>query len=1434
MVDVLGTQFSKAISNLNARLRKIHPTGRRSSEKATGIRSMSTIFSDSRTDSRSSTSSESGAADIISHLFNPLPDERPKNTSEIDFVIFRLYGYLLSKSPSLNWMSIIVVIFVIFQGLAVITTPGLGIAYSAAQNGGEIDLLSDVLYFFWHFRIQLKPVSMSFYYVLDVIVMLSCILFVTGLVAMHFRKNIHMRYIPLFTLFLIHFPTVMYIPLSQAASTVVIQYIGGNADVSVVCLVFLILAWCANTYLFHYASSCYFNSVFFASGMFVSTVTLEDMEILLACAVFFFTLMEEILSLSQAIRTICILLMILGVVSSVRGCIEYFLSPTMQAYQCSTGITMLFGGIVGILAEQGISPFTRVSLTHVLVIAVSVVVDIVSILIIRAYRKSILKKFEAETDIANLKLKNNAKFMEHLQIGYGNMIESVVNGNFVEEALNSYLRPNHIIVQVVRFGGMFPGTHLEYLELLRKKLEDVGSLSDGDRFAIFEYDRIQSLRHVDRVPESLAASISECEGKISQYPQLRKYLFTHIRGEGEPGITFMILNALASLNTSLRECVTSMRRSSPNSPDVLRLYAMYLGTVCQKYTKASRINTIADDLQRRMIQYVDFTHIRLLSRFPKAQKALIEKQGIQQPKATRLNFSKVRALSSLSIIGGNKSRVSEMRNSSTLKDPSITFTSFYPMVLALLILSTLLFFFVSLGISENVSNKVEWENYLFGNFTEVVGYQYYAIIEVMKYIYINNTDMNAPRVKNVTARYEAFLSSINAAGAAVQGFKYFDRDFDNYFGWINSDPVAVPSYLAGTEFGAEFLVVMMRTYQLLYKIVFPGNDYARNTTETTVLLETVQLANSTSSFAMGKLMSSFDTYRSHVVQLEMMEMVYTAVPFFFFILLFVIFPGFLYREFKSNSRLFPECEQSKTIHIVKLSLSHYFRTFAFYTKLSFLIAVPTVALIIGFIFVVRQERINAFDTLRNDYLDVLRCSAKISVVTDTLDWLYMSQLEVPGYMYNETETVEHIKKNLDYMSSFRFEQFNSDITNAMFSLLINITYQVDQTSLQFDEAETFALTNFVTTNFYNILQIIMISDVLHIYEVSQRCREFAMDTNYGFLIACICLELMFMPIVYNLQKAIKCMSIEVSYLSDAQVAQSKEAQMKGDNILDLVANPCALVDQEQRVLRTNTAWLTFYDESFDRIVGRSIGEIARDENFSTTRIDGTKWSLVTMKETKEDVNMKQKAKNAQRDLDLLKSVDIPSRFISVLSGHESVKFAVIINCITFPLELDKLSPETWPNDCEILENWLKNRVISLPIKEDVDVLHMSSRELSIIFGCKEANDPHALTFSAVILAFDLLRFALETEWTSGPFSICLTVSSGQNLDFEFTRTEVTVATAFGSAVEKQMSLRECVEQNAIVICPETMAILDEMQFRIDLQKTENGNFIFVNTEKSYA
>lgn len=1391
---------------------------------------MSTIFSDSRTDSRSSTSSESGAADMISHLFNPLPDERPKRVSELDFVMFRLYNYLLAKSPALNWLSIIVMVFVVFQYLAIAASPGLGVGYAR----GDMDLLSHVLYFFWHFKVQGRPVEMSFFYVLEVIVLVSCIFFVTGLIAMHYRKNLHVRYIPIFKLFLIDFPTVMYIPLTQVTSTVVIQYIGGNSESSAVLLVFIALVWCANTYLFHCASSCYFNSVFFASGLLVASVTVEDEQILLGCAVFFFALMEEILSLSQAIRTMSILLMILGLVYLVRGIVAFFLSTKLQAFQCSIGLTMLFGGIVGIVAERDGKIMKEVSLRHVSIISFAVVMYFLSLLIIRRHRRGILKSLEEDTDISNLKMKGDAKFMEHLEVGYGNMIESVVNGNFVEEALNSYLRPNHIIIQVVRFGGLFPGTHLEYLEVLRKKLDDVGSLSDGDRFAIFEYDRIQALRYFDRLPELLASNISECEGKISQYPQLRKYLFTHIRGEGEAGITFMILNALASLNTSLMECVTSMRRASPNSPDVLRLYAMFLGTVSQNYTKASRVNTIADDLQKRMIQYVDFTHVRLLSRFPKAQKALIEKQGIQQPKATRLNFSKVRALSSLSIIGGNKSRINEMRNSSTLKDPSVTFTSFYPLVLVLLMLASLLFFFVSVHIVEENSEKMRWQNYLLGNFTEVIGYQYYAILTVMKYIYINNTNMDAPRVKNVTQKYADFLNSVNAAGATVHGFKYYDPAFDEYFSWVNSEPVSVPSYLLGTDFGAEFLVVMMRTYQLLYKVVFPGNDIARNTTETTVLLETVQLANYTASFALTRLLTSFDVYRDHVIETGMMDMVYTAIPFFFFLLVFVIFPGFLYREFKSNSRLFPECEQSKTIHIVRLSLSHYFRTFAFYTKLSCLIAIPVAGSIIGFIFVIRQERINTFTTLKTDYMDVVGCATQISVVTDTLDWLFMSQLQVPEYEYNETETVLHIHKNLDYLSSFKLDHFNSDITNSLFQLLIFFTYQVDLTSLEFNETQTYAIEDYVTYTLFPILEQVLVSDVIHIRTVSDTSREFAMDTNYGFLVVCLILELLFIPIVYNLQKAIKCMSIEVSYLSDAQVAQSKEAKMKGDNILDLVANPCALVDQEQRVLRTNTAWLTFYDESFDRIVGRSIGEIARDENFSTTRIDGTKWSIITMKETKEDVNMKQKAKNAQRDLDLLKSVDIPTRFISVLSGHESVKFAVIINCITFPVELDKLSPEAWPNDCEILENWLKNRVIGLPIKEDVDVLHMSSRELSIIFGCKEANEPHALTFSAVMLAFDLLRFALETEWTSGAFSICLTVSSGQNLSFDFTRTEVTVATAFGIAVEKQMSLRECVEQNAIVMCPETMAIIDEMHFKIDLQKTPNGNFIFVNTERAYA
>jgi hypothetical protein len=443
---------------------------------------------------------------------------------------------------------------------------------------------------------------------------------------------------------------------------------------------------------------------------------------------------------------------------------------------------------------------------------------------------------------------------------------------------------------------------------------------------------------------------------------------------------------------------------------------------------------------------------------------------------------------------------------------------------------------------------------------------------------------------------------------------------------------------------------------------------------------------------------------------------------------------------------------------------------------------------------------------------------------DSLNWMYLSQIKLPWWHLDQNDTVSFINRNLDILTD------SMSHSEGLYEILIALTYQVNSTDIGFNHGET--------EHARQVLSDSLIID--YIYGVLQQCeidvrrvRESQadiMNLNVGLFVVCMIVGIALVRLAARLWRCVDCLFNEVSYLSDSAIALARHTSLKQNNVLELVSGPCAMVDSQMRVVGTNTQWLAAYDESFDRIIGRSIGEIMRDSKFQTVSIEGTGNFLVYLKEMKEEVAIKTKLVNAERDLSLLKSVNTPRRFLSISSGREVTRFAVLVKIVQVPVELESLSPETWPNDCEEFESWLRSRVQDMSVREDCDLLHFNMREVTLFFGGGELFDPHILILSAVTLCFDALRFVLEAEWASGAMNVYISLSCGAPLIWEFHRDDVTVVNGFGPAVEKQMVMRECAELNSIVICADTKKYLDRMNIVLDMQQTANGNYIFIAPE----
>ena len=191
-----------------------------------------------------------------------------------------------------------------------------------------------------------------------------------------------------------------------------------------------------------------------------------------------------------------------------------------------------------------------------------------------------------------------------------------------------------------------------------------------------------------------------------------------------------------------------------------------------------------------------------------------------------------------------------------------------------------------------------------------------------------------------------------------------------------------------------------------------------------------------------------------------------------------------------------------------------------------------------------------------------------------------------------------------------------------------------------------------------------------------------------------------------------------------------------------------------------------------------------------------------MSEIKEEADAKVELKNTKRDLRLIKSVSIPKRFLDVTEGTMEVGFLVVAKITLIPASKEDISPEVWASDATQMEQWLTERC-QVWSNGNYDILYQSFREITIMFGINEKNLPNLLVLSAMNIAVDLLRWAIEWDWSSGSMNACITISCGKPNKFIFTHNQFTSMESFGPPFEKQMRLRESMELNSIVVCDET-------------------------------
>lgn len=1372
------------------------------------------------TESRSSVSSESLSTELVAKLFNALPDEKPEELSEFEYCLFRLFAKLSSIPQNHSLFSFLFLFFSWLQSFACLCL--IGISFNLQSENP--DFITKVFYFALHLRPYGSELSSVYCFIINILCLACIFTFFCLVYQMHKRAYISSSYQGILTVFVVDIPRILSFPLTMNASEIIFDLISKKIDynyiqatlMSIYLLIFLyILMVCSNTM---------YSSVFYLSAFFVSTASSIFFHCMNIFLLFAFQVTHSILSEDDANYLISAGLILFGVTLLALCLSNFFMTFSYVTFLFTHSIIQIASGIISIFEIQNL--ITNYSRIYLIIFYMYVAFYILFSLALSILRKVLKKSFLKIADTENFKKLGNVSnlmLLNYLYFGIQESHECIYNNSFLEYVLRSHPRPVSTMFRIYHILGLLQNPPSKFDDL-KQQIHQDRQINQRQRYMLFEIERLIALRTRTQVPQEMESKMSEFEARLAQYQQLRVNFMTEIAHNND--IAFMFLNALSIMKDNmLTNYACSLIEKYPNCPDVIRLYAQYLSIVCQNQVACSRWTTIADDIQKHVLQYADYTHVNVLLRHPKIRVAMMKHETTN----TSIQLVKPRPPSILLLPAFNNSHknylVDVSRPNNQFSDKKSYADLFVVVFLILFGVYIFTFFIAVFVICKHEDDDVlQTVTFLFSASDYFFSFSQ-SMLNPLYYIY-----HGTPATVNSTQVDLDLKIVYNSAWTIFNNLytKCYEKsnDFKKSFEWIKFDTYPIPSYDVNKTIMSQFEWITSRYTNLLQQI-FPANsNYNPNAIELSVFLKTLCVSYDLYMPIISRFVESFDEYSDEVSRKTFNKMIYSFIPSIILGIVIIIIPPFVYRDISKLTKYFPKPEANRQSdhRILRLYLKRDFASF-WQIYLGIILSVILIlALEIITVFVLKKSSESSRDT-SDEKIDFVMADSRVFLSASTaLNDLIMTQINRPDFEANETDMIYEINHCINYLTNGSINLIQNPPIQVMFLLVVQLTYQVTPTEMKFNSHETEIYSDIFQKQLIPLMY--------------QRRNDYFRDINHKtmselilnkdliiiFLIVCFIIYIYLCFCVIKLHHTVKMLIELLSGLSLSSLNLAKAENIKRNNILDFIERPCAMIDKSSRVIAMNHLWLAYFNETFDDVVGRTFCELSNSMAFTSYDVDGNR--LIVMSEIKEEADSKVELKNTKRDLRLIKSVSIPKRFLDVTEGTMEVGFLVVSKITLIPCSNEEISPEVWASDATQMEQWLSERC-QVWSNGDYDILYQSFREITIMFGVNEKNLPNLLVLSALNIAVDLLRWAIEWDWNSGPMSACVTISCGQPNKFIFTHNQFTSMESFGPPFEKQMRLRESMELNSIVVCDETAFRIKSLMFGFELEECGDGAYIFM-------
>ena len=1374
------------------------------------------------------------SADLISKIFAksnfPLPDKMSKTR----FSIFRVCLSLIHASRNMYLFSRI---FFIIRAIQCLCFTSYVAVLNQIERGETLNSTYQFVYFFIHLRLyngnDLNPV----YFLIIIFISSLCIIFFFYMFFSTFlNENVSKWTTKVGVILIIELVPILLFVVTQNFMSLFLFIFTKKIEtfyfitaLFFICLVFLSI-------ISFYSTNAIRQSMLYSGGEYLYYPSFPTINSLYIAFIISINLYYIFVSQFYYKIIITILYIIYGIVFIFIGGVGAYLSDLINSIVISYGLVFLaFGGYqLSSIFDNDISPR--------LILYITAIIFFIGMIL-----SNIFFKIKSEM-IAN-KLKIDQKFFEHRQrmndfklleytkVAVQEALPCALDLSFLEQVIN-YNRSSWIYHILFRYSYLINESHQNFSKL-KQKMIDHPSFTCAHQFIELEYKLYQFAKLVQTSHDGSQITFDDLNMKISQY-QLAVKTFTSSIGSNSNS-DYLLTDSIRSMQSLIRYQLSVTKSFFPNYIETLKVCSFYERAVKFNNIKANIIDSMIEDLEKRHIAFVDYTHFQALSAFPKIKKCIINK-ALKGKNSEKISF-KIPFLQSASIPFIQPASQSSSHNFQqnllaifgTLKPIIYIFSV---VVVTLLYISTLVHLF-SLPPSEQsyynqISRVLNFIELYFQTCSSFCHFEDVAIYSLYNEQYLNSSLLQF--VLNLTFNFEYHMRQLSNVYRVYSE----DQNFYESFSILSENYLTIPSVNTGYFMESDFIFLLNRLSSLLLANVNAELAFVP-APELATFVETSQYLSSAFVATHRKIYASVLDFIEKITNDTNMYSYYSSIPSFIFFIISFIIPIFIYFEFKKLVSLFPHKESKHTQSILYTFLSHDFTSFqAVILKFLSINVIFPVIVIISIIPVYYINR-DLKGYVNQNLFNILNCAYQVTnnsgLLLDFFQYLLLDRYP----SLNATMIEDEIVQSFTYFT-----------VSLNYSSFVKITGNIKPIADFYYLAFSQYKYNTVTLDYAVLLEMnsLLFDDISPIISntVSQLTSNTLFTANQAFinLSSIIIIYLLILTIFYifdiilvnQMWKNLKILRIMLAQLPDQFISTSEKlvdllqekmqlsnfTEFRKSSILDFVSNPCALVSNEGTIIKTNRAWATFFKRSLDYMIGQEARQILinKDIQYTENNVDDN-FKLIVLSENKHEDEKRKEIKILKEKINILKSSIIPIRFLHV-NSEETVHIPFVSACsIMIIPSFEDINPDQWLTDVHYFEQWINNQC---EIYKNVDIIHGAGRDLQILFGIDEVDEKHTIVAKAFSIMCNVLRYSIESYLAARSFFVSIIISSGQDATFKFYSNEFSLIDMFGDTFEKQMVLREKIEP-ASIICDElTYSLIRECQFGINLEQIDIDAYQF--------